>query len=192
MPPKPVQRLEYSRLAEALVEQEMVEPDTLNELLANSRPGATFADAVVSAGLVADWELSRVVCEVYGLPFLTVAVAHPDPRLLDGMDRAFLLQSGIVPIARHGKVLTVLMPGMVTSEVLAALGHRTGMSVLPVVGTVETNRAWLAENCAAEPAAALPAVADHAPSGPVWSSIFDAADAAVLLDLGQLPEEETG
>jgi len=194
MPPsvKTSHRFDFSRLAELLAERGLVEPQALQEALQLSRQGnMPFPEALVGSNLVADWELSRLVCELYGLPFLTVDVIEPDKRALEGIDAGFLIEHGLVPVSRHGRVLTVLMPALVRGDVLAALGRETGLFILPAVGTVTTNRRWLETRLQPSIAAALPAAPVDARSGEpgdgTWSTLFDAADAAVLLDLKHVP-----
>ena len=114
------QRLEYARLAEVLSERGLVEPMALAEAMQFSgRGNLPFPEALVSANLVSDWERSRVVCELYNLPFLTVDVVTPDEKAREGVDAQFLIENGIVPLSRHGQVLTVCMPAMVPAEVIA-------------------------------------------------------------------------
>ena len=180
------QRLSYHRLAEELAERELVDPDALNDMLEQAAHGGTLLPmALLDANLVSDWELSRVVCEVYNLPFLTVEMAAPIPEAMEGLDPFFLMESGLVPLCRHGRLLTVCMPAMVSAEMLQRLSSDSGLSVLPVVGTVRTNFAWLKETLA---------TAVHVPDATeaAWSSIFDEADAAVLQDLEQQQEEDVG
>lgn len=188
---KTSQRLDYVRLSEILAERGLVEPRALQEAMQLSGQGSLpFPEALVSANLVPDWELSRIVCELYGMPFITVDCVEPDPRASEGIDPAFLIEHGLVPLARHGRVLTVLMPALVRAEVLAALGQRTGFTVLPAVGTVVTNRRWLDTKYQPEPAPVLPSEEDARPGGVTsWSTIFDDGDAAVLLDLKNVPPD---
>jgi hypothetical protein len=187
------QRLEYARLAEVLAERGMCEMQALREALQFSGRGhAPFAEALVNASLVSDWELSRVVCELYNLPFVTVDVYEADPNARKGINSAFLIEHGLVPLGRHGQLLTVAMPGMVPAEVLGMLAADTDLYILPVVGTVQTNRRWIDRYLQAELAAALPAAtpADAAsPDASEWANIFDQGDAAVLLDLKPLPND---
>jgi hypothetical protein len=191
------QRLEYGRLAEVLAERGLVEPMALAEALQFSgRGNLPFPEALVGANLVADWELSRIVCERYNLPFLTVEIATPDPKAREGLDHQLLIENGLVPLGRYGRVLTVAMPAMVPAEVLGQLAAQADASILPVVGTVRTNRAWLDANLKIEPAGPLPAAQpaseeSGAATAPAWSTIFDAGDAAVLLDLHQSPADES-
>jgi hypothetical protein len=178
------QRLSYHRLAEELAERELVEPEALNEILEQAaRGGALLPMALIEGGLVSDWELSRVVCELYNLPFLTVEMAEPVPDAMEGLDPFFLFEAGIVPLSRHGKLLTVCMPAIVGAEVIQRLSSDSGLAVLPVVGTVQTNLHWLEQNVAA--GTEVPEAGDSA-----WSSIFDEADAAVLNDIERQQEED--
>ena len=121
--------------------------------------------------------MSRVVCEIFQLPFLPVEMVKPDVTILEDVDISFLSEHGLVPIKRFGQVLTVAMPGMVSADVLAMLSANTDMVVLPVVGTVETNRRWLDENGAERPKSS------GSSGGDGWSMMFDEADAAVQLSL---------
>lgn len=185
------QRLDYSRLAEVLAERGMCEPQALREALQFSGRGhSPFAEAVVNANLVADWELSRVVCELYNLSFLPIDMVDPDPKARAGLNVAFLIEHGLVPIGRYGNVLTIAMPGLVPAEVLGMLAADTDLYILPVVGTVRSNRRWIELNLQAELRAALPTTSPEevAQSAGEWGNIFDAADAAVLLDL-KMPED---
>ena len=59
------QRLGYQRLAEALVERGLVESSVAREALqAGANDGVPFPEVLVGASQLADWELSRAVCNV--------------------------------------------------------------------------------------------------------------------------------
>jgi len=185
------QRLDESRLLEALQERGLVD----SALVAEHEGEGSVIRALVFEGAVGDWDLSRVVSEVFHLPFLPVDLAQPDLEILRSLPSEALLAHGLVPICRQGNLLTVAMPGMVEAQALAEVGEETGMRVAPVVGTVLTNSRWLEEN-------SNPGAPDGAPTEePValelnegeaeWGSLFDEGDAAVqsVLDdeLGQEP-----
>ena len=138
------QRLDYDRLAEALRERKLLDAETLRHVLHQCQStGALFPELLVRENLVADWELARVSCEVFGLPYLPVDVYEPDADLLKGLDPALLRQFALVPLDRYGDLLVVAMPAMVPSSVLAELEERASCRALPVVGSVAANRAWL-------------------------------------------------
>lgn len=176
------QRLEYGRLAEVLAERGLVEPQALREALQFSTQGnMPFPEALVTANLIADWELSRVVCEIYNLPFLTIDSIEVDAKARAGISEQFMLENALIPIGRFGQVLTICMPALVPAEVLGLLAAETDLFIIPVVGTVRSNRKWLESNLrSALPASALPSSSQPQElHGGEWSSIFDQGDAAV-------------
>jgi len=174
---KSSQRLDYSSLAEVLGQRGLVEPQALKLALQSSARGPIpFPEALVNENLMGDWDLSRVVCDLYGLAFLPIGIYEPAPEALHGLDTDFLRQHRLVPLARHGQVITVCMPALVQADVLGMLAASADLHVLPVVGSVLTNARWIEENLAA--AAARPSDLQSN-----WSNIFDEGDAAVLMDL---------
>lgn len=187
------QRLDNNRLAEVLSERGLVDSQALREAAnyaAHSK--LPFAEALVGANLVQDWELARIVCELYNLPFLPVDVIEPDPKAAEGIDAQFLAENCIVPVGRYGQVLTICMPAMVPADVLGLLAATTDLVILPFVGSVRSNRAWIDKNITAaqQAQAALPSAAAQTPeNGGEWGSIFDQGDAAVLLDLQAPPPD---
>lgn len=175
------------------MERGLVEAQAVRDALEMGQRGSLpFPEALVSASLVADWELSRIVCEVFGLPFLTVDIASPDPKAMEGLNQGYLMEHGLVPLSRYGKVLTVAMPAVVPAEVLGALTNGNDLMISPVVGTVRTNRRWIDEHMT--PQAPLPAEVDlsemSAEGSGEWASIFDEGDAAVQLELGDGTDED--
>jgi len=180
-------RLDYATLAEVLGQRGLVDPQRLKMSLHLAQTGAVpFAEQLVVDGLIGDWDLSRIVCEIYGLPFLPVDFCSPSPDALAGLDPDFLRQHRLVPLSRHKRVLTVCMPALVHVDVIGLLESTADLHVMPVVGTVNGNNNWLAEH--------LPAEAPQAPTGQAgdWSNIFDEGDAAVLLNLDADPEGPPG
>jgi len=200
------QRLDYNRLAEALGERGLVEPDALRMVLSQSLTGSgLFPELLVSESHISDWDLSRVVCEVFGLPFLTPEYYAPAPEAAAGIDRALLHEQALVPVDRFGSVLTVMMPGLTPTQVLGDLGDHLGVRILPVVSAVESNRRYLREHlplpdalkalmaddpdehglddAELEEIAAAVGRQGEEGSGDDWASLFDVGDAAVLLEL---------
>ena len=161
------QRLEHPRLASALVERGLCDAKKVEEALHIAENGhGSFP----------------VVCEVYNLPFVTVEILDPDPAARKDLDLQFLAHHGLVPLARSNSVLTIAMPGMVAADVLGEMAATTDLTILPVVGSVQTNRRWIEKVLLAEMKAALPtqgteAVNEAHDAG--WDQLFDAAEAAV-------------
>ena len=189
---KTSQKLDFGRFAEALVERGLVDREVLNHVLHQCQTtGALLPNLLVMEGFVADWELSKVVCEIFHLPFLTVKTYPPSAGIEEGIDPNFLRHYSLVPLDRYGKLLTVAMPGLVSSEVLDALRNENTEKIIPVVGTVLTNRDWLDANIIAP---AMPSALEKTQEGGIpllssqdeeWTDIFDAGDEAVQHDLGE-------
>jgi hypothetical protein len=168
-PLKHTQRLDIARLAGILGERNLVEEEVLKGLLEASQTGAQpFCEALVQGGFLSDWDLGRVVSEVFQLAFIPTEQLKPDPALLEVFDADFLMQQGLVPVHRFGEVVTVAMPGLVPADALAMLGAATDLVVLPVVGTVQGNRAWLDEHLRPDMS-----------SDSRWGNLFDEGEANV-------------
>lgn len=189
------QRLDYTSLAEILSEQGLAEPQQIMVVLRDCQStGQSFSQALVLGGLMTDWELSKAVCNLYGLPFLPVDLMAPAKDVTELVGADFIRETGIIPIQKFGQVLTVCMPALVPADVLAKMAAKTDLNILPVVGTVQGNGRWIEEHLPAvaedhdpqEPGAALPQ-ATELPDSDEWGGIFDAGDAAVRLDM--TPEE---
>ena len=176
------QRLDHGRLAEVLHERGIANVDAIRELLQQSREGGMpFCEALVTTNLVPDWDLSRIVCETFSLPFLPIDMVEPNAKLRTELDMKLFRQHQVVPFDRFGQVLTVIMPALVQADVLAMLAAASDLVILPVVGTVETNRRWILENLGAGKAAEIEGG---------WGNLFDQADAEVNASLGGLFSSE--
>lgn len=161
---KSAQRFDYVRFGEALVERSLIDRDVLSHVLHQvNSTRSLLPEVLVRENLVSDWEVSRVACELYHLPFLTVDQYPPSATALDGYDLAYLRHYALVPLDRYGGLVTVIMPGLVPSEVLDGLRTSQGGRVLPVVGSVASNRRWLEERFAPKGALATGARPGSAP-----------------------------
>ena len=199
-------RLDYERLADALADRGLVDREAIRLVLQQaSSTGAPFAEILVQGSLVSDWEISRVAAEVFNLPFLTTDIAPPGESVVEGLDPAYLRRHALVPLERFGDLLTVAMPAVVPTHILTAIATTETMSILPIVGTISTNRQWLATHLPDE--TQPPSVAVGAPEAigidaaesalPIeigaedeeWVNIFDAGDQAVQLNLRDADED---
>lgn len=191
---KNAQRLDYAGLAEVLGQRELVEVDRLRLALQTGMQGASpFPELLVNDNLMGDWELSRIVCEIYSLPFVPVDMYTPSLEALEGLDHDFLRRHRLVPVGRHGELLTVAMPAIVPADVLGMLSSTANLHVMPVVGSVQSNSRWFDENLVAEVIEAPLPVEEVDSSEESWADIFDEGDASVLMDLtSEGPQIEPG
>ena len=205
------QRFDLRRLAEQLVERGLVDRNALQHVLHQSQStGVLVTEMLVRDGLVSDWEIGRLSCELFHLPYLPVERYAPQPIALDGLEASYLRRFCIVPLDRWGTLLTVAMPGIVPTEVLEGM-RGTATRVMPVVGSVTGNRKWLTENLPdatqAKAGAAAKGAAAKTPSSrsrlelvnpalpaneEAWADIFDAGDQSVHHELKLRQEPGSG
>lgn len=205
-------KFDYRRFTEHLIDRGMVDRGTVSHVLQQCEAtGALLSEIMVQEGLVSDWEVARVVCELYHVPFLPLKVYPANKAAMEGLDPDYLRQYGLVPLDRFGDVLTVVVPGIVPSTVLTGLVDDKRVQIVPVVGSVTDNRRWLMENlpgpdtggvsmgarpaarstarpappnpAAAEMPSSLDEIAAALPEDLEWEAIFDAGEEAVQLEL---------
>jgi hypothetical protein len=184
-------RLAYELLADSLNDRNLVDGEALAHILGQcQRTGGLFPAILVREGLVSDWELSRVSCDIFGLPFLPLEVATPSPELEGVLEPAFIRQHGVVPLDRFGDMMTIAMPGMVEGAVLREIEKLLDVSVKPIVSSVESNMRWI-ENNISKPELVMPAghiqLADHRPIGDPANDGEAHANAggSVVLEMGE-------
>ena len=96
---KNAERLNDIGLAAVLVQRGLVDDRRLRVALETSQQGTSpFTEVLVGDELVGDWELSRVVCDLYGLPFVPIDLHRPDLEALEGLDHDFLRKHRLVPL----------------------------------------------------------------------------------------------
>jgi hypothetical protein len=184
------QRLDYDRLADSIRDKQLIDPAILKQALDHARSsGALFTEILVREGLIADWELSRLAAEVFNLAFLPVEFYEPRSELLEDFDTTFLRQNILVPLDRYGDLVTIAMPAMVPSDVLAEIEEQLSVSVLPVVGSVSGNSGWLETNL--PESRMLRALANEVEADGAWGELFDAGDEAVKTGLDE-PDDQPG
>ena len=131
-------RLAYELLADSLSDRNLVNTEALSHILGQClRSGGLFPAILVREGLVSDWELSRVACDVFGLPFLTLEVIEPSQEVSEALEPSFVRQHGVVPLDRFGDLMTIAMPGMVEGVVLREIEKTLGVQVKPIVSSVD-------------------------------------------------------
>lgn len=171
------QRLDYDLLVENLRDRELVEPDALAHILHQCETtGSLLTALLVSEGLVTDWELARITCDIFGLPFLPVEAYEPKRELSDQLDANFLRQYLLIPLDRFGGIVTVAMPGMVPGEVLGTIEKKLDAKVLPIVGSVQGNMRWIEEHL--PPPESL-SISEEEASGGGWTDVLDMGEQAV-------------
>jgi type IV pilus assembly protein PilB len=97
-------------LARALVQHQLLRPDQAIELHKKAQTtGARFVDLAIGPGGVPSAKLARFLADAFCLPMVDLAALDATALPLDLIDRKLLVESRIVPLARRGNRLTVLL-----------------------------------------------------------------------------------
>ena len=187
------QNLDYRRLADHLTDRDLVDAATIQHVQHQcASTGALLTEILVRENLVSDWEISRICAELFNLPFLPVDTYPPSSEALEGLNPDYLRQYGLVPLDRFGEVLTLSMPGIVPVEVLEVMREEYNVKILPVIGSVKTNREWLEEHLPSGDAVSLEQFSAALPEDDSsWANIFDEGDEAVQAGLQELVADDT-
>ena len=68
--------------------------------------------------------IKRRQAQVFNLSFLTPEFYSPAVSAAEGLDSVFLHQHALVPMDRFGDLLTVAMPALTPTQVLAQLSEK--------------------------------------------------------------------
>ena len=191
---KGLDKLTYVRLAEVLSQKQVISNNAITDALyTQDQYGDPFVDLLVTQGAITEWDLAKVVVEHFQLPFLMAGNHSVDKEVLGLFPEEQLFRSNLLPLDRHGDVVTVSMPILTPGPLLEKLAKAHGVTIFPYVGLISENRKLLGDNFDSFKAwhvASLKERENRKPkkvSGDAvddWMNIFDSGDAAVLDGLG--------
>ena len=97
-------------LARALVQHQLLRPDQAIELHKKAEAsGIRFVDLAIGPGGMPAAKLARFLADTFCLPLVDLAALDAAALPLDLIDKKLLVESRIVPLARRGSRLTVLL-----------------------------------------------------------------------------------
>lgn len=171
-------------LRDVLVGQEVLTAELADELAESAyEAGESFGFAVVDAGHMTAWDLTKVVAHSYQMPVLPLQGYDYDPAMLDGISAARLYQYQVLPVGRFGRSWSFAVAEPPSRECVAALREAFGNALFFFVADAELVKEMVSQNIK---------VVD-AKSDRGWQSLFDTADAAIQTDDEvELVEETAG
>ena len=99
-----------SGLARALVQHQLLRPDQAAAVQKKADGAqAKFVDELVSGGTLSAARLARFASDTFGLPLMDLAALDAQAIPADLIDRKLLADSRIIPLAKRGNRLTVLL-----------------------------------------------------------------------------------
>ena len=157
-------------LRDVLVGQGVLTAEAADELAESAyEAGEPFGFAVVDAGHLTAWDLTKTVANSYQMPVLPLKGYDYDADMLDGMSAATLYQYQVLPVGRFGRSWSFAVSEPPSRECVAALKEAFGGALFFFVSDAELIKEMVSEHIK---------VVD-ATSDKSWQSMFDTADEAI-------------
>ena len=191
---KGLEKLTAIRLAEVLSQKGVVPTDAITDALyTQDQYGEPFAEVLVTAGHISEWDLARVVVESFQLPFLLASNYEISVEAKEVLPQQVLFEHLLVPLGRFDPVVTVAMPILTPFETLDKIRQDHDCEIFPYVGLISENRTALGTLFAdfgkwyevqeAKRNQYRAEKKDRASNA--WMDIFDSADAAIRQGMGR-------
>ena len=123
-----------SGMARALVQHQMLSAEEAADIQKKTDPAkAKFIDVLVSSDGLSALNLARFTADTFGLPLVDLAAFDAGMLLTDLIDPKLLAETLIVPIAKRGNRLTVLLSDPTDLQAIDRIKFRTQATVDPIV-----------------------------------------------------------
>jgi hypothetical protein len=195
---KGLEKLTSVRLAEVISQKNSVPAEAITDALySQDKHGEPFAQTLVAAGHITEWDLAKLVAENFQLPFLMASNYQVSDEAKKRIPDKVLFENLIVPLDLFDDVLCIVMPILTPFETIMKLQKDSKVEVFPYVGLISENKkvlgslfpefkAWLdGEQKRREQRATMRANGKEKEGGD-WMSIFDAGDQAIQDTLGSV------
>jgi hypothetical protein len=127
---------ERARLGELLIQAEVLTEEQLAAALDHQRrTGARLGDGLVKLGLATESQVKEALCKQFQVPFIDLDGVALDPGLARMVSRAYANHHRVLPLARLGDRLTVVIDDPAATEVLEDLRTATGCRIDVVTAT---------------------------------------------------------
>ena len=145
-PPLPACRLALGTLARALVRARLLNEGEADAIaLAAQQRGVPFVSALADSGKIDGPTLAAFICRTFGFPLIAPESLDQSALPLGAVSHA-LLQSGVVlPLAKHGQRLTVVVADPTDTTLLDQLRASASGGLGLVVADVDCLRKCVAQ-----------------------------------------------
>ena len=124
------------RLGEILLERRLVTPEDLDRALELQKDrGEKIGKTLVDLGFVAMRDVLTALSDQLGVPLITIDGPPAASAETESLAPRFLRQFRCLPVGREDHTVTLAMADPLDFETLAAVRHRTGLKVNPVLAS---------------------------------------------------------
>lgn len=143
---KGIEKLTSVRLAEILTERGVVPGEAISDALySQQRMGDPFAQVLIGAGHISEWDLAKIVAESFNLPFLMAGNYHIDDETKERLPKDTLFNHMIVPLGVFDNIICVSMPVFMPFEQAMKIQKEHSCELFPYVGLISENKRVLGE-----------------------------------------------
>ena len=143
---KGIEKITSVRLAEILTERSTVPSEVITDALySQDQSGEPFAQVLVGAGHLTEWDLAKLVTEHFNLPFLMAGNYQISEDAKQRLPKETLFEHTIVPLDAFGDIVTVAMPVMLSFEAIAKIQKDHDCDLFPYVGLISENKKVLSD-----------------------------------------------
>jgi len=158
-------------------------------LCAQDRHGESFVQVLISGGHITEWDLAKIVCENFNLPFLLASHYQISDVAKARFPKELLWKHLMVPLDVLDDIVCVSMPVMLTFEEMNRIQREQKCELFPYVGLITENKKtltemdkgftqWIELEQKRREDEAKKRAQSSATKGGDWMSIFDAGDQA--------------
>lgn len=184
-------RSNFKKLADVLTHEGILSKTQVTEAQKYQRhPQEPLAPHVIRCGFITSWDLAKVVCMNFSLPYFDLVNFSPKKDVVAMLDPAVLHGYGIFPIDVFGKAITLAVAEPLSPDVLQTVVDKTQKSPFLYVSPYDIIRNKLEEfapYAAPDAPAPAPSSSSAEPEESDWMSIFEEAEKKMK---GEDDEEE--
>jgi type IV pilus assembly protein PilB len=126
---KHLEKLSRKQLGEVLVDEGMISGEQLAEAMEErGRSGKSLGSILVAAKFLTEWDLAKMVCTHYQLPFLQLKSVSVSKTVIELFTHDEYRSIRFFPLDEMGTVVTLAVSEMPEYEQLEGIHKRTGLT----------------------------------------------------------------
>jgi hypothetical protein len=125
-----IKRMTQLRLGEILLREGIIAKNDLDAALAiQQESGQLLGEVLVELGVIKEEAIAEALASQFGLPYLSTSQVYLHKELLKEFPMEFMRTNLILPLDKFGKIMVVLIGGMIDEATLKKIEQTTNCQV---------------------------------------------------------------